>query len=219
MKKGILSTATILLSFPMLSHAQNVAYEIIPPPSYEEKKAREAQKEKLIREEIKRAQIAKEKAEQENIAKQKELIVKQRNEEKVFKKVSPEDKGEQVTAKSVNQDIKKEDNKYVEKQNIEKKVIKEKNTPPVQKNISVAKKVSFFQGKKGDMLSETLKNWGEQEGWQLHWSHDKDYRLPVNITTSGEIEDVFRKVGSSLLYQGIDINIKLYRSNQVIVIK
>lgn len=233
MKKGILTTAIILLSTPALSYAQERVYDITPPPSYEKNKAEKIEKEKMIKEEKERQNLAKEKSirekEKANIAREKlireekervKLAEEKREKERLWiKQKEKEDVAKEKQfkkAESIKE--KKAEAAQIKKEIGEKVSVKE--TKDVE-DLSIKQKdvYSIFKGHKGDMLSKTLTNWAEQEGWQLHWSHDKDYRLPVNINTTGKVEDVFQKVGGSLLSQGIDISIKLYRANKVIVIK
>lgn len=110
-----------------------------------------------------------------------------------------------------NESIKEKSTK--ESISIKKDVVSEKNITTKQEVLPV------FKAKRNNMLSETLNEWANQEGWVLHWSNQKDFRIPADIVVSGKVEDVFKKVSHSLVSEGIDLNISLYNSNKVIVIK
>ena len=226
----------------------NEIYEIVPPPSYEQEKARVIAEEekrrveearmikKIAEEEARKAEetmTIKRLAEEEARKAEETMTIKRLAEEKlrkeqktqeIFDNKYEENKGKEVLtgngAKAVkHEDVEKSTLVVASKDNVVvNNNIKDNNVQYSQPRVSVNKN-SYFSAEKNEMLSTVLKRWAKQEGWTLHWSYPNDFILPANINTTGTIENVFRKVGESLISEKIDLGIKLYRSNQVIVIK
>lgn len=208
MKKRIL-LGSVILSVVSVSAYANENYEIIPPPSYEKEKAKMIAEEKALKE-------ARIKAE-EKALKEARVIA----EEKAMKRLAEK---ENERTSLLNQREETKDTNLVIKNKKEDNYSPEISNDAQTKNVEYKptnslKRVPYFSAEKNEMLSVVLERWAKQEGWTLHWSYPNDFRLPAGINTTGKIEDVFKKVGESLISEKIDLSIQLYRLNQVIVIK
>lgn len=215
MKKGFLYGSTMLALFPALTQAQQ-GHEIIPPSNFV------AQEQKQVESPVVVHKIENKKIESpitNNTSVSKPVVVSPSSvKEKVSSKATIVSNNTAKTPPSVetspvsNQG---EELTIVEEQNISMKDIKEVKRDPVLST----PRMPFFSAKRSEMLSSVLSRWAEQEGWTLHWSYPQDFRLPADIQTSGSVEETFEKISRSLITEGIDLNITLYRSNKVILVR
>lgn len=92
-------------------------------------------------------------------------------------------------------------------------------TPSQNSATVIVEKKSLFTAKKGQRLSTVLGEWAHQEDWDLYWSAEDDFIIPTDMSITGNIASVFKKVGEALTSEGIDYQIKLYKMNNTIVVK
>jgi hypothetical protein len=222
MKRKILCGFTALTLFPMISHAQQ-KHEIIPPPSFSEKK------------EVVKKETSVEANLEEKVTQNRDVLVRKNNTENsaktnyseretVHTQLATIESKPVVESKDESDVVAQPKNTYATKsksisikdeQDISMKNIQQVKRDPVHST----PRVPHFSAKRNEMLSSVLSKWAEQEGWTLQWSYSQDFRLPADIQTSGSIEETFEKISRSLISEGIDLSIKLYRSNKVILVR
>lgn len=71
-----------------------------------------------------------------------------------------------------------------------------------------------------NLLSQQIEYWAKSRGYKLLWKSDKDYLIYKDIYIHGENDqEVLGNLGNLLSSQTYNLNIKLYKKNNVIVIE
>lgn len=71
-----------------------------------------------------------------------------------------------------------------------------------------------------NLLSQQIENWARSKGYKLLWKGDKDYLIYKDIYIHGKNDqEVLGNLGNLLSSQTYNLNIKLYKRNNVIVIE
>ncbi|ETO41263.1 TcpQ domain-containing protein [Morganella sp. EGD-HP17] len=71
-----------------------------------------------------------------------------------------------------------------------------------------------------NLLSQQIESWAKSKGYKLLWKGDKDYLIYKDIYIHGKNDqEVLGNLGNLLSSQTYNLNIKLYKRNNVIVIE
>ena len=85
--------------------------------------------------------------------------------------------------------------------------------------ISVEAPADLFL-REDNLLSQQIEYWAKSRGYKLLWRSDKDYLIYKDIYVHGKKDqEVLGNLGNLLSSQTYNLNIKLYKKNNVIVIE